>query len=89
MTIEELVEKVCDILGPNPYPYDVTLRAFLIIREREDLFKAYTELNLPDNNRHIGHLIKEHYGFADAGNPVDISEYILIKSFTPLKKIRL
>ena len=86
MTIEELVKKVCKLLGKNPSPYDVTLRAFLIIRENEDLYKAYQTLNLPDNNRHIGRLIKEHYRFTDAGNPIDVSEYILIKSFTPLKK---
>lgn len=86
MSKEELVDKVCDILGPNPYPYDVTLKAFLVIRENVDLYKAYQSLNLPDNNRHIGQLIKEHYGFIEAGSPVDISDYVLIKSFTPLKK---
>lgn len=86
MAIEELVKKVCKLLGTDPTPYDVTLRAFLIIREHDDLYKAYQALNFPDNNRHIGRLIKEHYGFTDAGNPIDVSEYILIKSFTPLKK---
>lgn len=86
MSIEELVEKVCDILGTNPYPYDVTLKAFLVIRENDDLYKAYQCLNLPDSNRRIGHLIKERYGFADAGNPIEVSDYMLIKSFTPLKK---
>ena len=86
MSIEKFVEKVCDKLGKDPYPYDVTLRAFLIIRENEELYKEYQTFCLPDINGTIGRLIKEHYGFDDAGGAINVSDYLLIKSFTPHKK---